>query len=87
MMGGSAGLREGCMHQVHMLADAMSQSACVQAIERETNPTTQRSIVTLVSHRQKRAAELLPNIMLAKRLLGEVRGVSESASVSNLGFS
>ena len=44
-----------------------------QAIEKETCPGAQHGIVKLVSHRQKRAAELLPNIMLAKRLLGEVR--------------
>ena len=50
----------------------------MQAIERETCPTAQHDIVTLVSHRQKRAAELLPNIMLAKRLLGEVRGIFPS---------
>jgi len=45
----------------------------VQAIERETCPRAQHGIVTLVGHRQTRAAELLPRIMLAKRLLGEVR--------------
>ncbi len=59
----------------------------MQAIERETDPAVQRSIVTLVSHRQKRAAELLPNIMLAKRLLGEVRGASESGFGPESGLS
>ena len=45
----------------------------VQAIEKETTPGQQHSIVSLVSHKQRRAAELLPAILLAKRLLGEVR--------------
>ena len=45
---------------------------CVQAIEKEANPSKQPSIVSLVGHKQRRAAELLPCILLAKRLLGEV---------------
>ena len=47
----------------------------MQAIERETCPQAGHDIVTLVTHRQTRAAELLPRIILAKRLLGEVRGL------------
>ena len=47
-------------------------STATQAIEKETTPGKQRSIVSLVTHKQRRAVELLPSIMLAKRLLGEV---------------
>ena len=44
----------------------------MQAIEHETTPGKQHGIVSLVGHRQRRAVELLPAIMLARRLLGEV---------------
>jgi hypothetical protein len=43
-----------------------------QALKEETEPGGQRGLVEMAGHGQRRIAELLPSVLLAKRLLGEV---------------
>ena len=43
-----------------------------QALKAETEPGGQRGLVSMAGHGQRRIAELLPSVLLAKKLLGEV---------------
>ena len=48
------------------------QALLRQALKAETEPGGQRGLVEMAGHGQRRIAELLPSVLLAKRLLGEV---------------
>ncbi len=43
-----------------------------QALKAETEPGAQRGLAKMAGHGQRRIAELLPSVLLAKKLLGEV---------------
>ena len=44
----------------------------MQALKAATEPGAQRGPVQMAGHGQRRIAELLPSVLLAKKLLGEV---------------
>ena len=50
----------------------------VQALKAETEPGAQRGPVQMAGHGQRRIAELLPSVLLAKKLLGEVLPLSSA---------
>ena len=50
----------------------MKSSVRRQALKAETEPGAQRGLARMAGHGQRRIAELLPSVLLAKKLLGEV---------------